>query len=340
MRSNQTMESRSTGSKRATGTALRAAQLALGLALGSLTDSIPAQITPAEPALETPQPQVPLPEVEPLRPKLTGEGRYRGSYSESTCRELFRACDSNSDDRLDIFETSDSFDVIPSPKDLDGFSRIDTDRNGYVTWTEFDQRFKKGLQHGGTFVVRTVRQFVLPEPPPQPLTPLQKFIRLHDKDEDGRLSTTEIADLLKASGLPELLTGVLMQSDLDKSGNIDETEIAPWYAEVYQSSSAAKLDENRATATGLTQPWADADSDSDDTISDKELTTLLRRLDPGLLRWTTSLRSALDANKDGKLSSKELKKANPADQEKPSKTGAKKKPAASAGKKATNTPQR
>ena len=340
MRSNQTMKYRSTGSKSATGRALQAAQLAIGLALGSLTGVLPGQSTSIEPALGTPQPQVPLPEVEPLRPKLTGEGRYQGSYSESTCRELFRACDSNSDDRLDVFEASDSFDVIPSPRDLDGFSRIDKDRNGYVTWTEFDQRFKKGLEHGGTFVVRTVRQFVLPEPPPQPLTPLQKFIRLYDKDEDGRLSATEIADLLKASGLPDLLTGVLMQSDLDKSGNIDETEIAPWYAEVYQSSSAAKLDENPSTSTELTQPWADADSDSDNAISDKELTALLRRLDPGLLRWTTSLLSALDANKDGKLSSKELKKANPANGVSPSKPNAKKKPAASAGSKAATPPQR
>lgn len=340
MSSNQTMESRPTGSKPVPSGGLRAAQLALGLALGSLAGALPSQNTSTEPALETPQPQVPLPEVEPLRPKSTGEGRYQGSYSESTCRELFRACDSNSDDRLDVFETSDSFDVIPSPKDLDGFSRIDTDRNGYVTWTEFDQRFKKGLKHGGTFVVRTVRKFVLPEPPPQPLSPLQKFIRLYDKDEDGRLSATEIADLMKASGLPEALTSVLMQSDLDKSGNIDETEIAPWYAEVYQASSAAKRSENPAVATGLTQPWADADNDSDNAISDKELTALLRRLDPGLLRWTKGLLSALDANKDGKLSPKELKKADPADQASPGKPSSKSKPAASADRKASNPPQR
>lgn len=270
---------------------------------GLIPQGVPPQGVPpqGQPQGVPPTP-IPLPEPLQVEPKQLGEGRYQGSYSESTSRELFRACDGNSDDRLDVFEAADSFDVLPSPRDLEGFARLDNDRDGFVTWPEFDQRFRKGLENGGTFVVRTVRPFVMPEPPPQPLTPLQKFIRLYDKDGDGGLSPPEILDLLKATGLPEVIAGVLMQSDLDKSGKVEEQELAPWFAQLPKPAETGGATQK----TGLAQPWLDADGNLDEAIDQKELTLLLRRLDPDLLRWTKKLLTQLDTNKDGKLSAAEL----------------------------------
>ncbi|MGK0154042.1 MAG: Ca2+-binding EF-hand superfamily protein [Neolewinella sp.] len=281
--------------------------LALGLLLALLADPALAQIPIQGEAQIAPATPIPLPEPSQIDPKPRGDGRYQGSYSESTSRELFRACDANSDDRLDVFESADCFEVLPSPRDLEGFARFDNDRDGFVTWPEFDQRFRKGLENGGTFRVRTVRPFVMPEPPPQPLTPLQKFIRLYDKDGDGGLSPTEIVDLLKATGLPELVATVLMQSDLDKSGKVDEAELAPWFAQLPKPADPGKGEQK----AGLMQPWLDADGNLDNAIDAAELEMLLRRLDPGLLRWTNNLLGTLDTNKDSKLSATELEQAKP-----------------------------
>lgn len=272
------------------------------LAAGLLAVSLAICLAPGSTAA-----QIIVPEPAQVKPRTFFEGRYKGTYDESTSRELFRACDANSDDRLDVFETADAFDVLPSPRDLQGFARLDSNRDGFVTWPEFDQRFQKGLEHGGTFSVQTCRPYVLPEPPPQPLTPLQKFIKLYDKDEDGGLSPTEITDLLKATGLPEAVGGILMQSDLDKSGKVEEAELAPWFQNL---PKPAETDKSSA-ATSLKQPWLDADANLDQAIDAVELTALLRRLDPGLLRWTNSLIQKLDSNKDNKLSATELAKTEP-----------------------------
>ena len=77
--------------------------------------------------------------------------------------------------------------------------------------------------------------------------------------------------------------------------------------------------------TGLLQPWLDADGNLDQSIDTTELTALLRRLDPGLLRWTKALLDKLDSNKDGKLSAHELQqlKPSPADGESAQQTGSK-----------------
>jgi hypothetical protein len=329
MHRNSLLASRATGPDQASKLGL----LSFGLLTVLLARPAVAQIQPAAPPQVAPT--IPLPEPAQIDPKPRGEGRYQGSYSESTSRELFRACDDNSDDRLDVFEAADCFDVLPSPGHLEGFARIDNDRDGFITWPEFDHRFRKGLENGGTFTVRTARQFVMPEPPPQPLTALQKFIRLYDKDGDGGLSPTEIVDLLKATGLPEIVATVLMQSDLNQSGKVEEPELAPWFAQLPKPADTRKGKQK----TGLTQPWLDADGNLDEAIDAAELALLLRRLDPGLLRWTQGLLISLDTNKDGKLSATELEQAKPPGEA--AKPGAnQRKPAVTSGTKLIQAPQR
>lgn len=286
-----------------------------------------------------PKPATPQqgPQHDSLRPKLE-EHKYQGGYSKSRSHELFKACDRNSDDRLDIIEAADAFDVLHSAKDHHGFARIDTDRDGFVTWPEFDARFKKGLENGGTFRVRTSRPFVLPDPPPQPLTPLQKFIRLYDKDGDGSLSPTELTDLLKQTGLPVDLADTLLKSDLNQSGTVEEAELAPWFQMLKLPVTATPTPDTG----GLRQPWLDADANSNQAVDLFELNVLLRRIDPALLRWSKQLLAKLDTDGDGKLSAAELAALDPVEEEVPAdgKQPNAKPGAGNSATKSTQAPQR
>ncbi|MGK0301255.1 MAG: hypothetical protein ACI89X_002131, partial [Planctomycetota bacterium] len=98
--------------------------MAFGLLTALLARPAMAQAPPSVPPQGEPQaaPAIPIPLPEPAQidPKPRSQGRYQGPYDESTSRELFRACDDNSDDRLDVFESADCFDVLPSPRDLKG----------------------------------------------------------------------------------------------------------------------------------------------------------------------------------------------------------------------------
>lgn len=235
------------------------------------------------------------------QPARNPEQQYRGAYSESISRELFRACDGNSDDQLDVLETVDAFDLLPSPRDHEGYARFDVDRDGFVTWPEFDQRFRKGLQDGGSFRVRTARSFFMPQASPVKMTPLKQFLRTFDTDGDETLSPDEIRKLLETSGMPPTLHGPLVALDMDASGTVSEIELAPWF----QSLPIGTLG-GSVGISPLPQPWFSGDDDKDGVIDLGELRSVLRSLDPNLLRWASQLHAKLDADQDGKLSAAEL----------------------------------
>ncbi len=243
--------------------------------------------------------------TEDARPPLEAR-RYRGTYSESVSRELFRACDGNSDDRLDVLEAVDAFDLLPSPRDHQGYARFDPDRDGFVTWPEFDQRFRRSLGTTGSFRIRSRRSFSMPEAPPQKASALQKFLRAFDADGDGELSPVEVQKMLSATGLPTALAAPLMATDIDASGSISEAELAPWF-------QSLPLNELPAVAgtSDLPRPWFDGDADKDGAIDLDELRSVLRALDPGLLRWAAELFAKLDGDKDGALRLNELRAAAP-----------------------------
>ena len=279
--------------------------LCLSIAAANAVARAQAQPAPAAPAPSAPVATVHVP---PLPAQI--ERRYQGSYSEPVSRELFAACDLDGDDHLDVLEATDSFDSLRSPRDVDGYARFDVDRDGFIDWPEFDARFRRGIENGGTFRVRTRRMLspsTIPAPPLPP-TPLRRFLQLHDTDRDGGLSGAEIDKLLEVSGLPPTLAVQLRLLDLNGSGSIDETELAPWFELLPPAVRAGGnlADPTATPATPLPPPWFAADKDGDGKIDGVELRSVLLRMDPLLARWDMALFGKLDRDRDNALPAADL----------------------------------
>lgn len=241
------------------------------------------------------------------RPVKTTERNYRGPYDAGTCRDLFRSCDQDADDRLDVFEASTALDGLRDARDIEGFARLDTDRDGFVTWTEFDATFRRALQQKGAFRVRASR----------PLggegrgnSELQQFLRLYDADHDGALDPTEVDQLLRLRILPQGLGARLRTLDHDGSGRLEEAELAPWFEQLPRPQRGTP--DRPGAGSLLPPPWNVCDADKDNTVAFDELALALRKLDPTLQRWVAQLLAKLDQNGDGQLQPAELPAPPPA----------------------------
>jgi Ca2+-binding EF-hand superfamily protein len=235
------------------------------------------------------------------------EHTYRGNCSEAQSRDLFTACDADGDDRLDLFEAHDALDTMRSLRDADGFAVLDKDRNGYVSWPEFDANLRSSLLHDGKFTVRTSRRLAPSAPEAKAATPLQQFLQLHDTDGNGGLDPAEIEAYLRQTGLPPALGGQLRTLDLDRSGRLEEAELAPWFEQLPGRSASP----GTATDSVLLPLWASVDDDNSGTIDVAELARVLRRLDPTLERAAAELLRSLDKNRDGVLQPGEIPAAVP-----------------------------
>lgn len=242
----------------------------------------------------------------PQAPKTT-ERNYRGPYDAGTCRDLFRACDLDADDRLDVFEASGALDGLRDARDVDGFARLDTDRDGFVGWVEFDANFRRALQRQGAFRVRTSRPLV---GDPRGNSELQQFVRVYDADHDGALDPAEIEQLLRLGIVPQGLGARLKGLDQDGSGRLEPAELAPWFDQLPRPQRTPP--ERPGAGSLLPPPWNVCDADKDNTVSLDELALCLRRLDPTLQRWAAALLAKLDRNGDGQLQPAELPASPPA----------------------------
>lgn len=236
-----------------------------------------------------------------------GEQRLAGSYDEAQSRGLFRGCDGDSDDRLDIFEAAQALETIRDARDSGGFAQLDGDRDGFVSWPEFDHQLRQVLRRDGVFRVKVCRRLA-PGPGPRTATPLQQFLQLHDKDQNGGLDPAEIDAYLRQSNLPPQLGGLLKTLDLDQSGRIEEAELAPWFERLANPGAQVipLFGPPPAASSSLLPPWGAADVDRDGSIDAAELEQVLRRLDAALARWATRLLRRLDTDQNGKLSPSEL----------------------------------
>lgn len=245
----------------------------------------------------------------PTAPVQGSSGRSSADvHTESRSRELFQSCDADSDDRLDLFEACEALETLGDPRDSSPFQRLDKDRDGYLGWPEFDQFFRTVVQRGGTFRVRTCRRLVAPTTGRQsllPATPLQQFLQNLDQNHNEGLDPQEIDQLVRDAGLPPSLGIEMKALDLDQSGRIEETELAPMFEKLrtrlpLPGTTPAK------PASPLPPEWAVADDNGDGAIDLEELTRALRRLDPTLARWARQLLQPLDADRNGRLTPGEL----------------------------------
>ncbi len=277
------------------------------LLLGLLGACLPPAVLLAQPAPPGPAPaKAPAPTGQPgkpqePKPQATAERVYRGPYDVTTSRDLFSACDRDADDRLDVLEAGDALDGLRDAKDHDGFARYDSDRDGYVTWPEFDAVFRQSLLRQGVVRLRPCRPL---RSDSRSSGELQQFLRLHDGNGDAALDPAEIERLVRLGILPPTLTSKLRSLDHDGSGRLEEAELAPWFEQLPRASRPVV--ERPGVGSVLPAPWNRCDADRDQTISKDELGLALRRIDPSLERWVPQLLQKLDGNRDGKLQSGEL----------------------------------
>jgi len=241
----------------------------------------------------------PLGAQPPNQPAPT-ERTFRGTHDEALSRDLFTACDGDGDDRLDIFEAGATLGLVRGPQDSDGFHRIDKDRDGFLSWSEFDQAFRRALAGGGSFKVRPVRPLAAPTPKPQLATKLQQFLQMHDANRNGGLEPGELDQFLRQANLPPGLGAQLRLLDQDRSGRLEAAELAPWLDRLMGPTTATP------SASPMPAPFGDADTDGNQAIDDAELARVLRRLDPLLGSWAGELRLRLDRDRDGALQAAEL----------------------------------
>lgn len=236
-------------------------------------------------------------------PPGRGEERLvRGACTPAQSRELFRACDADDDDRLDVFEAADALEAIRSPRDVQGFRRLDADRDGYVSWPEFDAVLRAVLHKGGTFRVRTARAVADVGRTSRAADPVRQFLQLHDRNGNGALDADELADCLRRSALPEPFGASLRQADRNRDGRVDETELEEWFGQL----PGRMLPQRALAGSPLPPPWHAADRNHDGAIDAAEFRAMLRGLDPSLEAWANALLRALDKDRDGSLRAAEL----------------------------------
>ncbi|HZN39438.1 MAG TPA: hypothetical protein VFD82_11590 [Planctomycetota bacterium] len=231
-------------------------------------------------------------------------GATAETYTESKSRSLFTSCDANSDDRLDFFEASAAFDWLRGKKDHAGFARLDQDRDGYVGWPEFDRQFQATVKRGAPFRVDPCRRLVEQAPEQQKATaptPLQVFLQLLDANRNGGLDPAEIDQLARIGLVNPQAIQQLRSLDLDRTGRVEEPELAPWFKQHKVQTLLPP-----GLLAGAEAPAVVGDENGDSTIDEPELTHMLQRLDPSLGRWAATLMQRLDRNQDKRLDRQEL----------------------------------
>lgn len=229
-----------------------------------------------------------------------------GTYSESQSRALFAGCDRNGDDRIDLFE---ALAAIQNITGRDGFRRIDSDRDGYLDWPEFDVWFQFIVKGGGSLRLQLANlppKVTSVQADTAPRQPMQQAIAAFDQNQNGALESDELDALLREFRLPPAFGAQLRSFDHNHDGRIDESELAPVLSQLQLVAMFAPRATGKPVAAQRVAATTSLDADGDSLVTLEELTIALRRVDPALARWATVIAKAADRNGDGKLLISEL----------------------------------
>lgn len=227
-------------------------------------------------------------------------------YHEGTSRAAFRACDSSADDRLSIFEARHSLERMGSLEDPEGFQQLDTDKDGHLSWPEFDRHYREVCGRGGSFRLRAIRPF---QPPggarrASAAELAAKYVlQLGDKNQDNTLDRDELQALLVEFNVPaDAGKQGFLVLDTDRSASIDQTELQllvqtlPGLVDLGKQGARPTRD-GRLAGAGKT---------GGAKVTHQELRESLRQLHPGLVRWSRKVFVDADVDKDGVLAGDEL----------------------------------
>jgi len=226
-------------------------------------------------------------------------------HDEDTSRAVFDACDANADDRLSVFEALQCLERMGSLEDPQGFRALDTDKDGQLSWPEFDRHYRGVCERGGTFRLRPTRPFEMPRGSRRASAPelaARSMMRLGDKDKSRSLDRNELRSLLAEFKLPEDVgkQGFLLL-DADRSGGVDEKELLVLLQTLPGLMALARKQEPAGDGCPTS-----ADRNGDGKVTRQELEEALRALHPTLARWSRKVLKDADANEDGVLTANEL----------------------------------
>lgn len=236
------------------------------------------------------------------------------AYDEPSSRAAFTAIDRSADDRLDVLEFADAQEEkMPADRRDHGlFRRLDVDRDGFLSWPEFDERVRHTIRVSGEFRYRPARKPVAPRPPPdaEALSPaqVQNLLVLLDRDRSGKVSREEFVALLTVAGLPATLLGQFVLVDGDGDRQLDLKELAA-LARVLPGATRPPAP---AGAKSIGTAWRRADRDGDGEVSISEMEAALHGLDLYLGRWAEKVVADADRTGDRRLGPAEILAAEPA----------------------------
>jgi Ca2+-binding EF-hand superfamily protein len=224
------------------------------------------------------------------------------TWSEDQSRALFESCDRDGDLRLDLFEARAAIEIVDT---REAFRRLDRDRDGFVDWPEFDRFYHELVRGGGTLHLRPFYTQA-PAAGTAPRTPARQVIDLFDGDHSGALEPSELDAMLREFQLPPAIAAQMRGLDRDHDGKLDESELAPIVAKLQLGSLFTDRILGKSGASTLPAPWNAIDRNGDGKIDAAEFEQGLRRLDPMLGRWASTILKAADRDADGCLTRDEL----------------------------------
>jgi Ca2+-binding EF-hand superfamily protein len=269
--------------------------LALGPAL-ALAGTAAGQTTAPKKAMPTAQAPAEKPgtKAKPAEPPKT-EVRV---HTEAASRRAFAECDGDADDRLSIFEATRAFEDMGSPRDSETFRTVDTDRDGFLSWPEFDQRLQTVIRLRGSLRYRPARKLSPADgaatPPPKDDSIDRSLLAVLDADRSGAVSRDEFANALQAGALSPALRGVFPSLDADDDGQLASAELAAMRVLL---PKLVRPEPVGNSPQAFPAEFAEVDRNRDGLIDELELDRALRQIHPSLGRWTQ--RVLADADRSG-----------------------------------------